>query len=115
MCNWLWTTYERGTKSVISARLLAREVRGVYLISSRLTRVVGVVDSGCAGPAAAEAVIDSAWPLSVSPKGKMGAVPESTAIVCSSLENEAAEAVTRYSPRGIASKWNSPLASVCEV
>src|SRR6266566_1878007 len=84
--------------------LLVREAPGVSLISSRLTRVVGVMDSSCAGPESAETVIDSVWEPSFSSKCKMGAVPESTAMVCPSLAKEAAEAVTRYSPSGTAAK-----------
>ena len=53
---------------------------------------------------AAETVIDSVWEPSFSSKCKMGAVPESTPMDSSSLAKEVAEAVTRYSPSGTASK-----------
>src|SRR6202795_2395428 len=94
------------------ARLVDWPAPGVSAISSRVTSVVGVTDSSCAGGASEVTVTVCACFATFNSICRIGAVPESTASFSSCPPKSALLTVMRYSPIGTESKWNSPSALV---
>src|SRR5215469_911517 len=97
------------------ARLLVLSAPGAWSICWRLTGLVLVEESGFTVGATSCTSMDSALRATARAKCRRASRPEASDKVWSSVVKPGVSTVTRYSPRGRLSKWNSPWASLVVV